>query len=255
MKRKKYPLSVGWDYAMEGGGGGTEAYAVGDDDPLCQQLKGYMNHVARNWVLEREVLLNNYCAPMARIAPIFSEPPWTELDPRKHEELIARLIRYRDEGADRYFSPEPWEFRRDDSYYRKKVRDFINSGGRLQYWKTRLKETFDDPVEQKNKPVPPGDQHIIQLRYMVGTYPEDLAATRAMQKECKAPDWRSNYFFVTQDLSGPAQVRDFVTDSSLLIYVDDPVLVRTGADEISVYSPQNLHYCRLTYPDKFKQGK
>ncbi len=213
-----------------------------------------MNRVASKWVLDGATSRTNYCTSAVRLAPFFSEPPWTELDPRKHEELIVRLMRFSHSQSE-YFKPSLSTPGFDENYFRKQARDFIEAGGRVQHWKTRFTEAFYFPADGNNKPAPPGQQDVIQLRYPVtyqtGKDPKDSA--------CQRPTWEGSIFLVTEDLSGPLRYFEPMERRSLLIYEGDPVLDSSVGDEIYIRSPYHgraSHSCRLTYPNHTStQGK
>ena len=258
-KADKNPLSAGWDYKQEGGRMGTEPYTVGGDDVMCQQVKDYMNQVAPNWTPDKE----NSCTSAVRLFPGFTEPPWTELEPRRHEELIARLLRYRAEGAREYFGfIKPSPYSRDDAYYRQEAHHFIETGGRLQYWRTHLLDMDADPEDFIDKHLPPGDQPLIQLRFAVD-YSIDA---RFRNLACRLPNWRGAVFLVTEDMSGPdphifdGGATGIMSSSSLFIYEGKPILLDDIGFEVNIHKNRDstflLPICTLIYPHyKFEQGK
>ena len=251
LKQPELGLNAGWDFVLHPGAG-VEDWLEDGDDPMCQKIKSHMNKVARKWVLDGKALRMNYCTSAVRLAPFFSEPFWVELDPNQHEELIAQLMRF-DHNQAEYFKLVPSTPGYDESYFRKKARDFLAAGGRVQHWRTRLVESLYFPADGNDKPAPPGEQDVIQLRYFVD-YSVD---SRFDKLECKLPNWFGRVFLVNSQLNQP--LRYLGSMESLLIYDGDPVLDNSGGYEIAISSPfksRGLHSCRLTYPNhKPTQGK
>lgn len=248
-------LSAGWDYKQEGGGMGTEPYGIGEDDEMCQQVKAYMNREAPNWVPYDAKTwggMQNFCTTTVRFFPGFTEPPWTELDPRKYEALIAKLLQYREQGARAYFGYAKVRIQRRKGYFEDEARHFIDSGGRLQFWKVRLLDYSDDPKDLVSKQLPLGEQYVVQLRFAI-----DLSIdTRFKDLPCNLPDWKGAVFLVTPDLSGPdPHVFDGgasgLSSESLFIYDGKPILLNDGGFEIGLKRIKggSLSYaCELTYP-------
>ena len=86
--------------------------------------------------------------------PGFTSPPWQTLDASQHIELIAKLIRYRATPVtapptDKQLSAELQE-----------AQAFVQAGGTLKIWRTRLLTFFDGSAQF---PVPPGEQTIVLL--------------------------------------------------------------------------------------------
>jgi hypothetical protein len=250
-------LQRGWDFVLIEGRFGREDERLFSDDPLCRQLKTYLSKVAPTWTRVKGGDQFNYCSASARSAPFFTEPPWTDLDPHAHQDLIVKLLRFQAEG-DRYFDGQPWEFRRDDRVYVENMRHFIEGGGRLQYWKTKL--LYKVAVDASGAVADTDIAHVIQLRYKAGTYPEDLAAGRALRKNCTVPDWYGRAFLVNQELTQPLRLSDnHMTSASLLLYAGAPVLISEDWTEVDVNDAgrsNTPHYCRLVYPrNKTRQAK
>lgn len=126
----------------------------------------------------------------------FKEPPWQELDAKKHENLIFKLLKYRACGVDGYFGRGPCQLSDTDEYLRKETRRFIEEGGRIQLWRTRLLDWFEI---SENLPAPPGPQTVIQLRWK-----RDIELEK---KRCPGKPvvdwWLGGLYIVTDDLSGP----------------------------------------------------
>jgi hypothetical protein len=250
-------LQRGWDFVLVEGRFGRADERLFSTDPLCGRLKAYLRKAAPAWTKVAPATQYNYCSASARSAPFFTEPPWTALDVHEHEDLIVRLLRFQAEG-DRYFDAQPWEFSRDERFYVEAMRHFIEAGGRLQYWKTN--RLYKVAIDAAGAPAGDDIEHVIQLRYKVGTYPEDLAAARALQKNCTVPDWYGRTFLVNQELTQPLRLSDNrMTSASLLLYAGEPVLASEDWTEVSVVNASRSgtpHDCRLVYPRyKTRQGR
>jgi hypothetical protein len=250
-------LQRGWDFVLVEGRFGRADERAFSTDPMCRRLKAYLSKAAPTWTRVAPAGQYNYCSASARSAPFFTEPPWTELDVHEHEDLIVKLLRFQAEG-DRYFDAQPWEFRRDERVYVEEMRHFIEGGGRLQYWKTKL--LYKVAVDAAGAPAGNDIAHVIQLRYKAGTYPEDLAAGRARQKNCTVPDWYGRTFLANEELTQPLRLSDNrMTSASLLLYAGAPVLVSEDWTEVSVDNASRSgtpHACRLVYPrNKTRQAR
>lgn len=257
-------LTAGWGYKQEGLRSDSP-YGVGEDDEMCQQVLAYMNREAPNWVpydVKTWGTMQNFCTTTVRLFPGFTEPPWTELNPRQHEALIAKLLQYREQGARAYFGYARVPLQRRKGFFEEEARRFIEAGGRLQYWKTRLVDFTPDPKDMVDKHWPPGDQHVIQLRTAVD-YSNSTMKDQYQNLTCRLPAWRGSVFLVTDDLSGPnPRILDggggALSNSALFIYGGKPVLINDSGYEIHIdkyRDEQNfLRTCILTYPHyKFKQ--
>jgi hypothetical protein len=64
---------------------------VGAGVELCQNIKARLNSYPWKSVEERYNCTWNVVASY----PKFKEPPWENLDPKQHEELIFKLMKYR----------------------------------------------------------------------------------------------------------------------------------------------------------------
>ena len=146
--------------------------------------------------------------------PGFTEPPWEGLKPRQHEELIFKLQRYA-EGPFARPGSEP--------RIRAKAREFIEQGGRVQLWRTRL---ISDFYNKKHPEVwaPPGVQNVIQLRYQPPPIQEE---TTALCPDVPRAGFAGGSLFIVNDeftdihpdmgVAGPILAR-----STLLLYRGRP---------------------------------
>lgn len=93
----------GWDYEHEE----HEEY-MNEVDPerkdrmlLCDEIKDRLNKYSYPDPTKAHVA----CGLLSTLAySAFSEPPWQELDPKKHEELLWKLFKYSGQGSEGYFN-------------------------------------------------------------------------------------------------------------------------------------------------------
>lgn len=184
---------------------------VAQDKPLCESL---LRH------------LNSYQGCPGNILaryPGFMPPPWQELDPKEHLDLIWRLLMYRGR-ADQYFrrgaaantAPIP-----DTPATRRAATDFVARGGKLRVWRTRLFEFYGDT----HYPAPTGEQTIVELRQSFSRNPKKSDICLDDPKS-----WSPSTYIVTSDLKGPdpnvdAGTATRLASSELLIYEGAPYLV------------------------------
>lgn len=166
---------------------------------------------------------------MARY-PGFKSPSWQELDPKKHLDLIWRLLMYRGR-ADQYFrrgaaanaAPIP-----DTPATRRAARDFVARDGKLRVWHARLFEFYGDT----HYPAPPGEQTIVELRQSLS---RDSKNPSTCLEDPKS--WSPSTYIVTSDLKGPDPKVDAGTaarlaNSQLVIYDGTTYLV-TGTSAVA----------------------
>lgn len=182
--------------------------------------------------------------------PGFTEPPWEELEPRQHEELIFKLLRYA-EGSFARPGSEP--------RIRAEAREFIEQGGRVQLWRTRL---ISDFYNKKHPEVwaPPGVQNVIHLRYPPTPIQEE---TTALCPDVPRAGFAGGSLFIVNDeftdihpdmgVAGPILAR-----STLLLYRGRPHFLSgsfafefaVGRDEGS--GPGSFCNFRYTHPIRRK---
>ncbi len=169
----------------------------------------WYQHEGKGYVVCDAILkrLNSYKSKTAKEAkecawdvvasyPGFKEPPWQELDAKKHEDLIFKLLKYRACGVNGYFGRGPCQISYTDESLHKETRRFIAEGGRIHLWRTRLLDWFEI---SENLPTPPGPQTVIQLRWG-----RDIELEK---KRCPGKPvvdwWIGGLYIVADDLSGP----------------------------------------------------
>ena len=148
------------------------------NEPLCKAFQRHLNGAGEKCF---EISLQTF--------PGFASPPWQKLDPQEHLDLIARLIAYRS-GRDLYLR-NPIDLDR----FRRGAKDFIEQGGELWMWRSRLLSHFGDNA---NLPAPPGDQTFVRLIYRPGIRSQDPACVKEASGIGIGPT-----FLVLPDLSGP----------------------------------------------------
>src|ERR1700722_15983214 len=121
--------------------------------------------------------------------PAFSEPPWDTLDPSSHVDLIGKLVAYRS-GANAFFRQQI-----DPSRLHTAGQYFVDHGGLIQVWRTRLLSNFGDSAEH---PARPGEQTVIMLTTKVGAADPLADCPGKVTK-----NWDRSVFIVLPDLSGP----------------------------------------------------
>lgn len=199
----------------------------GKNESLCHELLKRLNRYDRDEGLE------NRCSfPVIASYPQFTAPPWEELDLGKNEELLFKLMKYGGEGGpDGYFHLLPeLKQRSPDSAYRYKAKRFVEEGGRLRVWRTRLVNQYGTgPIVS----APPGEQTIVQMIFSVPKVNQDAYCVGK-------PKPTSVYgaallYIVTSDLSGPDPNVDpgtygILGGHDLVIYEGKPLLV--GSESI-----------------------
>lgn len=237
-------LVAHFSHAESGGWSNDPQLAgVGKDDPLCQNLLKYLNGY--------QGCPGNVIATF----PEFSEPPWKELNPEEHVDLIWQPIMFGGR-ANRYFQPGAGGQLPaiPDTGDRRAARDFIARGGKVRVWRTRL---FDDYGDARY-PVPAGEQTIVELSQTF------LGPTARDQCGSNTRLWDASSYVVTADLSGPdprvpGPIAYQLRAGELLTYKGVPYLVmsyglvnrmQTSARLSGSYPP--FHYCGFRFTEKGK---
>lgn len=211
---------------------------VAQDAPLCRNLLKYMNDY------------QGCPGGVMRTFPGFSSPPWQELDPNEHLDLIWRLLMYSGR-ADVYFrrgqaanaTPIP-----DTQATRRAATDFVAAGGKLRVWRTRLFNNY-----AFNQPAPLGDQTIVEMY-------QSLSPEQRVRASC--PDSQklldSSTYIVTADLKGPdphvdAGTAGLLESGGLLMHEGLPYLVIGYGHVILMQTSANfpdsypLRFCGFRY--------
>ncbi|MGO9443990.1 MAG: hypothetical protein ACLPXB_04340 [Thiobacillaceae bacterium] len=160
----------------------------GKNELLCRALVSRVNHYESRRPDTR-------CSTWDEIAsyPKFTEPSWEELDPKRHEELLTKLMEY-EHGE--FFPPLPeLAQRKRNSAYRELVENFIQSGGHLRVWRSR--PALINEAAAGSPMIAPKEQTFVQF----GTAPEQTALCVGTLHP--AADWKAGTYVVMSDLSGP----------------------------------------------------
>lgn len=140
-----------WQTSAQGGDW-TYREGAGKNELLCRDLLKRLNRYARD---------GKCSLPVIASYPKFTAPPWAELDPKMYEELLVKLEKYGDGGPSYYFHLLPGlKERQPESVYRYRAKRFIEQGGRLRMWRTRLVKHYGTgPIV----PAPSGEQTVVQM--------------------------------------------------------------------------------------------
>lgn len=222
--------SIAWGAAMlllgcasaQAAGSWTYRDGIGKNEALCHDLLKRLNRYDSDESLDRRCSLS-----VISCYPKFTAPPWEELDLRKYEDLFFELTKYSGEGHARYFHLQPVQKQqKPDSYYRYRAKLFIEEGGRLRMWRTRLVNNYGTgPILS----APSGDQTIVQM----------YIPSKSQDKYCSINPANANsvalLFIVTPDLKGPDPNIDPGTHGilggrDLMIYEGKPILI--GSEDI-----------------------
>jgi hypothetical protein len=161
---------------------------IGAGIELCENVRARLNSYVWKSIDDRFSCTWNVVASYSE----FKEPPWENLDPAKHEELIFKLMKYRltPYGGDKAIY--------GDEGIRKDVKEFIKNGGILQVWRACIL------MPSVDGPVPPCPQTIVQLRYH-----RDIKQEKERCPGKPVVDWwGGGLYLVKEDLSGPYEMRN-----------------------------------------------
>jgi len=239
-------LPNGWDFIADGQSG---EYLYSDRE-VCQELKVYLNKVARTWVRTTNGVVRNYFASSAINAPFFKQPDWRELDPQKHLVLIARLLRYEQEGNADFLTNEDEKLKRSNGLiYEEKAREFARLGGRIRYLKTSTISNLKKFPTVEQGDVMLEEQNIIQLEFKTDFQTERMKSRGASYVDCPASDWVGEVFYVNEELTAPIPVTSRLMNySNLLIYKGNYIFLSGDQYRIDVYDANEIkagNYCAL----------
>jgi hypothetical protein len=160
---------------------------------VCEQVRRHMS----SYQLP-DIEAGRYGSAMLYAFPVWKEPPWQDLDPEQHKELVRKLMRYKAEGADLYFDRHkyynPQGKHLDDGELEQLVNNLYARKFRLRVWRTHL---FNIPWDNAE-----AIQTVVQLR---------IAPTASMLSRRSPPrlgipeaSFDEEYnFIVTDDLLDP----------------------------------------------------
>lgn len=199
---------------------------AGRKERLCRNLLVRLN------LNDRDEGLESRCSfSVIASYPGFSAPPWEELDPKAHEDLLVKLLKYSGEDPVGYFQLRPEvKPRNTDSYYQSSAKRIIEEGGRLRVWRTRLVNHFGTgPIVT----APPGEQSIVQM-YLPMPKENQGIFCPGKPKPTRLNSVKLTYIF-TGDLSGPEPLVDrgtfgVLNGRDLVIYNGQPLLI--GSEDV-----------------------
>ncbi|MGO9443914.1 MAG: hypothetical protein ACLPXB_03960 [Thiobacillaceae bacterium] len=183
----------------------TQAKGLGQEDGPPDSVSPYRITKGKNELLCRALVsrINHYeserpdtrCSTWDEIAsyPKLTEPPWGELDPTRHEDLLTKLMRY--EHGDYFQTLPKLEQQKRDAAYRNLVKDFIQSDGHLRVWRTKPALIYK--VGAGTPTTSTEGQTFVQM----GTGPEQT--TLCVGTLHPPADWMLRTYVVLPDLSGP----------------------------------------------------
>lgn len=126
----------------------------------------------------------------------WKEPPWQNLDPDQHRNLIRELLKYQELGADVYFGRKaPQHSPAYQPIFDQHIEEATRLVNGLRVWRTRLINWLDE------KPAPDRDQTVVNLMY-----PFDESYLKQLKErtpDIRAPKNPGVTFLVKDDLSGP----------------------------------------------------
>jgi hypothetical protein len=223
------------------GGDWTYRDGAGRNETLCNELLNRLN----DYYHQNEPLDEQCSWDVIASFPKFTTPPWTELDPRKYEELLVKLMKYDQEGLDASLNLRPsLKEQNPDLIYRNRAKDFIDQGGRLRMWRTQL------------------IQHDGAERTIVQGWIPWLNRTELLNrnhgKSCidkQEISWLGGGYAVTADLSGlDSNVRPdthgILNRHQLVMYGGKPLLIN-GKDVWGVGEHMLNHVCGF----EFRKGE
>lgn len=169
-------------------------YNRGQGYVICDAVLKRLNHY--RWTRKMLMEYSSLGRHVTMTYPGWKEPPWQELDPYQHKDLIRELIKYLDLGANVYFGrkPNPRSKEPTPQQREEQLRRVLDDGIRLRIWKTHLINWLND------KPAPPGNQTVVQLVFRIGQ--NQLDEIRKAYPDKPLIGWSTSSFIVTDDLKG-----------------------------------------------------
>jgi hypothetical protein len=180
----------------------------------------------------------------------FTDPPWEDLNPAENSKLIYNLIKHS------WSNGEPEKVKASqEPFVQSDIAEFINNGGRVQLWHTRLVSNFYNDNHPESW-TPPDPQNVIQLRYAIPVASKTLDA-----KVCPSipqPGWFGRTYIANDDLSAihpdTGRALDLYVMGTLVLYKRNPFFLhRMGALELAVSrdtrsGPSELGSYSYTHP-------
>jgi uncharacterized protein len=214
--------------------GGHWTYRWGGKEPLCQAIIARLNRFDRN-----EDVQNRCSREVIASHPGFESPSWQTLDPREHQEMIARMLRYTEQTPDKYFQKAQGS-EQSLASFQEDALELIQKGVRLRALHLRLLSHFKANsgavVESPSSP-----QTVVQL-YMPMSEDASGAFCVGKPKPLRVNDFVQTFIF-TDDLVGPDPRVDTATaftlgSRDLLFFNGNAILV--GQDSVWQDGPLGL---------------
>jgi hypothetical protein len=212
---------------------------VGRGYTVCDAVLKHLNGYA--WTSETVLdELGFFVSSTVLGYPGWREPPWQELDPWVHRNLVEKLMLYYGASPSEYFGTEP---------ARTGIEQKLRKPLRLRMWRTRLVNTLGEGE------APPGDQTVVELKLPF----TEAEVLRLRQKQPDKPavgDGPGSLFLVTDDLLGPDPR---VTESlkrrlwPILLFDGKPHFLHASGPAISLardFGHGPTSFCELNYDFK-----
>jgi hypothetical protein len=209
---------------------------IGENEPLCRALvkrmKSYSGRHSPDTRCSSWDMISSY--------PKFTEPPWKELDPRKHRALLVDLLK--GDYGDASSLPES-EKQKRDARFSKEADKFIRQGGQLRVWRTKLalfngsdgETSISASEEQTFVEKVPGPDYGNPSTFCVGTlHPSPNWSTRIVLSDLSGLDPR----FLLNNQSKMNKDAFLIYTNALFIYEGKPILV--GSQSIWTFSSGSL---------------
>ena len=218
-----------WDFPVQKGKFGGSDYVESSDDPVCPELKAYLNAKARSWMVDKYGLELNYCAVSASSAPIFTPVPWEHLDPATNLALIETLLRYRDIANRTEEAAQRWT---KGVNYRQRAEEFISEGGQIDSWKRSDSEHARGHGADRGALIYPS-RTVVRLRL-----PQNFTSEEVKFFHCALREWVSWLFEIDDQLAPvPASYPDYAF-SELVMYKGAPLLIGSDSSSVTIRSPE-----------------